>query len=384
MEKRVLMLATTAAMIEQFNKNNIAILNEMGIKVDVIGNFYEGNPISEERLEEFKSWICERGGNCYNYPATRKPYDFLNNFRAYKKAVEIIKKNRYLFIHCHNPIGAVIGRLAGHSTGTKVIYTAHGFHFYDGAPLTNWLLYYPVEKWLSKYTDTIITINKEDYKRAKDKFYAKNVKYIPGIGVDTKRFEDKHAGSEIRKDLGINPNDVVILSVGELNKNKNHEVVIKALGKLNRKDIYYIIAGKGALDSYLIQVAREVKIEDKVKLVGFRSDIENYFNAADLFILPSIREGLNVSLMEAMASGLPCIAGKIRGNVDLIDSGKGGYLFDVSSQDDLADKINMIKDHMKEFGEYNLKKIVQFDTASVCEKLTDVYSEFDGGKRLKK
>ena len=122
--------------------------------------------------------------------------------------------------------------------------------------------------------------------------------------------------------------------MGELNKNKNHEVVIRALGNLATDNIYYIIAGKGALESYLKETAREVKVEDKLKLVGFRSDIERFFDAADIFILPSIREGLNVSLMEAMASGLPCIAGNIRGNVDLIDSGKGGYLFDVSSKEE--------------------------------------------------
>lgn len=381
MEKRVLMLATTAAMIEQFNKNNIAILNEMGIKVDVIGNFDKGNPISTERLEAFKNWISERGGICYNYPATRKPFDFVNNFKAYKKAVEVIKKNKYLFIHCHNPIGAVIGRLAGKSTNTKVVYTAHGFHFYDGAPILNWLLYYPVEKWLSRYTDTIITINKEDYKRATEKFHAKKAEYIPGVGIDIERFGNEHGGSDIRKELGIKPEDTVILSVGELNKNKNHEVVIRALGNLATDNIYYIIAGKGALESYLKETAREVKVEDKLKLVGFRSDIERFFDAADIFILPSIREGLNVSLMEAMASGLPCIAGNIRGNVDLIDSGKGGYLFDVSSKEELAEKLQMIREHLDEFGEYNRQKIKSFDVDTVSGKLRKVYSELGENKK---
>ena len=380
MKERVLMLATTAAMIEQFNKTNITILNEMGITVDVIGNFEKGNPISEKRLEEFKKWINERGGTCYNYPATRNPFDLVNNFKAYKDAVEVIRKNKYMFIHCHNPIGAVIGRLAGRTTGTKVVYTAHGFHFYKGAPLANWLMYYPVEKFLSRFTDTIITINREDYKVATEKFHARDVRYIPGIGVDKGRFEIKRGGSDVRKKLGIKPEDVVVLSVGELNKNKNHEVVIKALGKLDAKNIYYVIAGKGALDNYLVQISRDANMENRLKLVGFKSDIENYYAAADLFILPSIREGLNVSLMEAMASGLPCIAGNIRGNVDLIDSGKGGYLFDVSSADDLDDKLMMIKGHMKEFGVYNRKKIDRFDVDTVRSMLIDLYSELTGKK----
>ena len=380
MKERVLMLATTAAMIEQFNKTNITILNEMGITVDVIGNFDKGNPISEKRLEEFRKWISERGGTCYNYPATRNPFDLVNNFKAYKEAVDVLRKNKYMFIHCHNPIGAVIGRLAGHATGTKVVYTAHGFHFYKGAPLANWLMYYPVEKFLSRFTDTIITINREDYNVATEKFHARDVRYIPGIGVDKGRFGVKHGGYEVRKKLGIKPDDVVVLSVGELNKNKNHEVVIKALGKLNAQNVYYVIAGKGALDNYLVQISRDAHMENRLKLVGFKSDIENYYAAADLFILPSLREGLNVSLMEAMASGLPCIAGNIRGNVDLIDSGKGGYLFDVSSAEDLDDKLKMIQGHMKEFGVYNRKKIDKFDVDTVRSMLINIYSELTGKK----
>lgn len=380
MEDRVLMLATTAAMIEQFNKTNIDVLNDMGVKVDVVGNFDKGNPISAERLKDFKDWVSARGGVCYNYSATRCPFDFINNFKAYKKVVEILRKNEYTFLHCHTPIGAVIGRLAGHITGTKVVYTAHGFHFYTGAPLLNWLLYYPVEKWLSRYTDTIITINKEDYKRAKEKFYAKNVEYIPGIGVDTDRFKRKLNGAKIREKLGIKPEDEVILSVGELNKNKNHEVVIKALGNLKRDNIYYIIAGKGKLDSYLKQVSRDAKMENRLKLVGFQSDIENYYDASDIFILPSIREGLNVSLMEAMSSGLPCVAGNIRGNVDLIDEGKGGYLFDVTSVEDVDKKLQMIEKHKREFGEYNKHKIGQFDIDTVRNKITKLYSKLTGRK----
>jgi len=375
MQKRVLMLATTAAMIEQFNKTNIAILNDMGITVDVIGNFDEGNPISGERLEKFKDWIEERNGVCYNYTATRKPCDLINNFKAYKKVVEIVRQNNYMFIHCHTPIGAVIGRLAGRVTGTKVVYTAHGFHFYKGAPLLNWLIYYPVEKMLSRFTDTIITINKEDYSIAVEKFHAKKVEYIPGIGIDTDRFVPNKSDNRIRKELGIKPDDIVILSVGELNKNKNHQVVIKALGNMKKDNVYYIIAGKGKLEKDLIKISRDANVENKLKLVGFKSDIENYYKAADVFVLPSIREGLNVSLMEAMASGLPCIAGNIRGNVDLIDNGKGGYLFDVSSPEQLEEKLRLLKNHVKEFGAYNHRKIMDFSVDTVTEKLIKVYSE---------
>jgi len=376
MEKRVLMLATTAAMIEQFNKNNIALLNDMGFIVDMIGNFDKGNPISDERLNQFRKWISERGGICYNYSATRNPLDVINNYKAYKKAVEVLTKNRYTFIHCHNPIGAVIGRLAGHNTRTKVVYTAHGFHFYDGAPVLNWLLYYPVEKFLSRYTDTLITINREDYKRASEKFHAQRVRYIPGVGVDTNRFGGTCSSNDVRKSLGIKCDDIVLLSVGELNKNKNHGVVIKALSRLKKKNIYYIIVGKGKLEARLKQLAVEENVASRVKIVGFQDDIKAYYEAADIYVLPSIREGLNVSLMEAMACGLPCIVGDIRGNKDLIDVGEGGYLFDVTSVEDLAGKIKkLLNENRYYYGTYNLKKIQKFDVKVTMKTLKSTYLE---------
>ena len=157
---RVLMLATTAAMIEQFNKNNIELLESLGYEVHVAGNFEQGNPITYERLEEFKKWIGEHNGKWFHIPSTRKPNDLRNNCMALKIVIKMINEYHYDFIHCHTPIGSVIGRIAARKTHTKIIYTAHGFHFYDGAPLKNWLIFYPIEKHFSRYTDVLITINK--------------------------------------------------------------------------------------------------------------------------------------------------------------------------------------------------------------------------------
>ena len=211
--------------------------------------------------------------------------------------------------------------------GTKVIYTAHGFHFYKGAPLKNWVLYYPIERLLARYTDVLTTINIEDYERAKKSFKAKKIKYIPGVGIDTNRFQQIDVNKLVkRQEIGVPEDSFVVLSVGELNKNKNHETVIKAIARLNNPNVYYVICGQGVLEDYLKKLIKELGLERQIKLLGFRKDIGEICKVADLFVFPSFREGLSVALMEAMASGLPIVCSEIRGNVDLVKDQKGGYL----------------------------------------------------------
>jgi len=376
--KTMLMLATTAAMLEQFNKSNIELLWEMGYTVHVAGNFKEGNPISDERLSVFKNWIEVHNGKCFHIPSTRKPTDLKGNYSAYKQVLSLISEYKYEFIHCHTPIGSVIGRLAAHKTKTKIIYTAHGFHFYDGAPTKNWLLYYPVEKFLSSWTDALVLINTEDYNRAKTKFKAKKTYYVPGIGIDTGEFDyllDNDKIKELRNSIGVPLEATMLLSVGELNENKNHKVVIEALNEIDRKDIHYVIAGRGHLQNYLMELAEKYGLSNRVHILGFRNDIKDLLHVADIFLLPSLREGLNVSLMETMASGLPCICGDIRGNRDLIDEGKGGYRV---TPNDVGEWKNTIEElandnDKKGIGDYNKDKIKNFRVDIVINLMKKIY-----------
>lgn len=383
-KKRVLMLATTAAMIEQFNKNNIEILNDMGYIVDVLGNWEKGNPISEQRLSAFREWVGARGGCCYNYPATRNPLDIRKNNAAINEAVRLIREYQYEFIHCHNPIGAVIGRIAAHKTCTPVVYTAHGFHFYDGAPIKNWLLFYPVEKYLSRWTDSLVTITLEDYKRAKEKFHSKRLYYIPGVGIDLDKYNqiesEKRDAGGIRAELGVLDNDFLIASVGELNSNKNHQIVIRALANLPKDiqpHVHYVVAGKGNEEANLNKLAADLKIANRVHILGYRDDIREILNATDLYAFPSKREGLSVSLMEAMAMGLPVVCSKIRGNVDLIDQGKGGFLVDSNSDEEWAKAIRAILTggDTKEYGKYNSDKVNLFTKEVVNDKMKKIYQD---------
>lgn len=341
--KKMLMMATTAAMIEQFNKNNILILIDMGYEVHVAGNFEKGNPISEKRLDEFKVWLKEKKCKWFNIPSTRKPTDY-NNIKAYKKVIELINEYQYEFIHCHTPIGSIIARCAAHNTNTPIIYTAHGFHFFKGAPLKNWILYYPVERFFSRWTDLLILINNEDYKRARKKFYTKWVEIIPGVGVDTKHFRECNVDKEQKKEeLGIENNKFILLSVGELQKRKNQEVVIDALGSIQDKDIVYLIVGKGELKNYYKEKIKQYGLENNIFLLGYRSDIDELCSIADCFVHPSIREGLGIAPLEAMASGCPLISGNINGMKDYTENGKTGYCIEPKSINEMIDAINSMK-----------------------------------------
>lgn len=373
MNKRVLMVATVPSMIGQFNMDNIRLLLEMGCQVDVACDFTDTSVWPEQRTKEFKERLSELGIECFQLDFSRNPFKIKRHIDSYRDTKKLIRERQYSFVHTHTPTASAVVRVAAHKLKTKVVYTAHGFHFYKGAPIRNWLIFYPVEKWLSKYTDTLITITQEDFKRASEHFSAKNTVYVPGVGVDTKRFTANPAGREkIRKEMSLSDEQVVLLSVGELNTNKNHEAVIRAIKGL---DLVYVIVGKGILGEDLKALAADNNVD--LRLTGFRKDVEDFYQAADIYILPSIREGLNVSLMEAMASRLPCLVGRIRGNIDLIDEDKGGFLFNPLDVCEICDVYKEMagrnKEERRELGEYNLKKIKGFDRQAVEKMMLSVY-----------
>lgn len=343
-------------------------------------NGYETYVCARNDYENKEECVIPYCDNYYDLPFERSPIKF-NNIKVYKQLKEFINSNEFDIIHCHTPIGGVLSRLAARSSRKKettVIYTAHGFHFYKGAPIVNWLLYYSIERWLARYTDVLVTINKEDYIRAK-KFKAKRIEYVPGVGIDTKKYS-AFVVNKIKKrsDIGVPDDAFIVLSVGELNKNKNHEVIIKALANLNNKKIQYVICGQGPLDNHLKELAKKLGIKEQVKLLGFRKDISEICKAADIFAFPSYREGLSVSLMEAMASGLPVVCSDIRGNSDLIEDGKGGYLVKPSDVEEFTRRIKNIEEDLvlrKKFGEFNENRIKQYGKENVIKIMEKIYNK---------
>lgn len=304
------------------------------------------------------------------------------NIKAFKQIVKIIKENDIDYIHCNTPTGGILGRLAGKKCKVKkVIYQVHGFHFYKGAPKKNWRVYYPVEKWLARYTDALVTINQEDYAFASDNLKFRNdgkVYYVHGVGINTALYKpEKETRSVKRSELGLSEDDFVLISAGELNTNKNNRVIISALEQLKRNDIHYVLCGVGESEAELKKQVEKAGLQDNVHFLGYRTDVKELYQMADCFVMPSIREGLSRSIMEAMSSGLPCIVSKIRGNVDLIDDGNGGYLCDTHDVSAYAEKLDILASDpelKKKMGEYNLVAVQNFSTETVKKEIQEIYA----------
>lgn len=379
--KRVLMLASVASMIDQFNMPNIALLQKLGYQVDVACNFIEGNTCSDARVAELKQKLQDMHVRCYQIDFARNIKHMGQNMKALWQVEALMKQNTYEFCHCHSPIGGVVARIAGHRTRTKVIYTAHGFHFYQGAPVMNWLVYYPVEKMLSRWTDVLITINHEDYKLAKKKFKMKKLTYVPGIGIDTQReCLSQKEKEEKRKELGIPQDAFLITNAAEFTPNKNQKTVIEAIEQLHNSNIYFVMCGIGEKKAELEQYVKEHGVEEHIRFVGFRNDLHEILQTSDCFVLSSFREGLSVALMEAMAEGLPVVCGRIRGNVDLIKDGKGGILVSPENKEDYEAAFRKLYEmkhkeltDFQRMGHINAENVKSFGRLAVERLMENVY-----------
>lgn len=327
---KILYVTTISNTVNAFLIPHIKMLIDEGHHVDVAFNIEQ----------EVKSEINEMGCKVHVLPFQRSPLK-KDNILAYKMLKSIIISEEYALVHTHTPVASAIVRLVCRELfDVRVFYTAHGFHFFNGAPILNWLLYYPIEKWLARYTDTLITINREDYERAINKFKARRIEYLPGVGIALDKFNTVEIDRELkRRQLGLPEDAFVVLSVGELNTNKNHEVVIRAIKNLKNSKIHYIICGKGKLEVYLNNLNKKLGLEEQIHLLGFRNDIPEIFKISDVFAFPSYREGLPVALMESMASGLPVVASNIRGNSDLVEDGKCGYLLEPKDAEGFSKRI---------------------------------------------
>lgn len=260
---------------------------------------------------------------------------------AYRQLRGLFEEEHFDIVHTHTPVGSVLTRLAARDArvgGTKVIYTAHGFHFYKGAPMINWVLWYPVEKLMSRFTDVLVTINHEDFERAK-KFAHCRVEYVPGVGVDLSHFASVKCRDAMRRELGIEAKDFALLSVGDLIPRKNQTTVIRALPLLP-KDVTLTVCGDGPELINLRELAEELGVSDRVYLLGFRNDVADIMAACDALVFPSVHEGLPVTIMEAMASGLPIVASTIRGIYpDLLADHKSGLLLSETTPEAIASAV---------------------------------------------
>lgn len=355
-----------------FALSAIRAAKELGIDFTIAQNM---SMADKNHMDEF---CLQHGIKMIHIDFGRNPLN-KSNFLARKQLLELMKREQYDFVHCNTPTGGLVGRIAAAQARVpKVIYMAHGFHFWKGAPVKNWLVYYPVERLLARLSDRVITINREDYACAQQFRYKKGgrAEYVPGVGIDVERFApNAEVRAAKRKELGLNGNEIMLLSVGELNRNKNHRVVIEALAQWKREDVRYVICGSGLLKEEYRRLAQSLGVAEQIVLAGYQADINSFCQAADIFVFPSLREGLPVSLMEAMAAGLPCVASRIRGNEDLLPDSE--LLFDATDVDSLHRALQDATN--KELAECEIKKNMQtlqmFSMQEAVDAMRRVYVE---------
>ena len=326
--------------------------------------------------------LAENGVFFHQIEFSRKPYS-LKNLKAYKQLLELCKMERFDAIHCNTPVGGFFGRIVGSKCKiSSIIYQAHGFHFYKGAPLINWLVYYPIEKWLAHKTDILITINNEDYNLAKNKMHLKKggrVEYVPGVGIDAAQYKyNLMVRNKKREELGFSSSDIILISAGELIKRKNYKTAIDAVILAKNPRIHYLICGEGPLKDKLMNYCQQRNMEKHIHFLGFTTNVKDLMLASDIFVLSSVQEGLARCLMEAMASKLPCVVSDIRGNNDLIKQNVGGFLCNPKDYRDFCNKITLLSTdyHMREEMGASNADIVDsvFSINSVVSYLKAIYS----------
>lgn len=344
--KKVLFTATVDSHILQFHIPYLKMFKEKGYEVHVATNGTETIPYCDVK---------------HVVSFARSPIK-ISNLKAIIQLRKIINENNFEIVHCHTPMGSVVTRIAAKKARkreTRVIYTAHGFHFFKGAPMVNWLVFYPVEKYLSKYTDCLITINQEDYELAKRKFkQCKQIELVHGVGVDESKFDfemserEKH---ELREKLGLRDEDFVLIQVGELNKNKNQIMSINAMKELvkEKSNIHLLLVGQGELEDFYKKKIKEYNLQKNIHMLGYRNDIPKLLKISNVLLSLSYREGLPVNIMEAMCCGLPIIATDCRGNRDLIDE-----CIEIGNVEKLKEDILQKKWNIKyDINSYSLKNI---------------------------
>ncbi|MCY9672819.1 glycosyltransferase family 4 protein [Bacillus sp. MM09(2025)] len=371
MKKKVLFCATVDYHFKAFHLPYFRWFQEQGWEVHTAANGQLELPYVDQ---------------AHSIPIQRSPFHVHNRF-AYVELKKLLAKEHYDFIHCHTPMGSVIGRLAAKSArkkGTKVLYTAHGFHFWQGAPLQNWLLYYPIERWLARHTDALITINGEDFKSA-DRLSKEraSVYYVPGMGVDMKRFAPVHEKEKqrLRAVHGFSSEDFILLCAGELNANKNQGMLIKACAQLYRKipNVKIVFAGEGAMRPMYEKLVHELHLEKHVHFAGFCKHIEEWMHLSDVCVSTSLREGLGMNLLEAMSAEKPVIATENRGHCELIRHGVNGFLVKPHDVNDLAEYLRQLyhkRDQLPLMGKAGRSLAYAFAQEQTVSAMEEIYTTY--------
>ncbi|KKY01800.1 glycosyl transferase [Paraclostridium benzoelyticum] len=371
---KVLVTAHLGRHFRIFGQSDYKVLLNMGHEVHIAANF-------NEEIDKFDNPNVIK----HQIDFDRNPFS-IQNLRALKQLKKLFRKEDFELIHCQSPSGGAITRLASKETrkrGTKVLYTAHGLHFFEGAPKKNWIMYYNFEKFFGKYTDCIITINNEDFYLAKNRLKIKDVQHIHGVGIDLNKFKPqiKKNKLELRSKYGYKNSDFILIYVGELSYRKNQDTAIKIIKKLKDRipNIKLLLVGTGELEKQYKETVIKLNIKNNIEFLGYRNDITNLMSLSDVCISTSRQEGLPVNIMEAMATGLPLVVSNCRGNRDLVINNENGYVLPLDNIIEFEKSIEKIyrEDDLKlKFSEQSLKNIKSYDMENIQKEMEQIYSKY--------
>lgn len=371
---KVLLTATVQSHICQFHKPLVEVLHAHNCEVHVAArnNLAEKNGLKLDFVDKV-----------FDIPFSRSPKS-PDNLKAEKLLKKIINEGQYDVIHCNTPMGGIITRIAAkqaRKNGARLIYTAHGFHFYEGAPKKNWMVFYPIEKYFSRKNDTLITITKEDYRLAKEKFHCQ-VAHIHGVGVDEKRYfpVDEEKKRRLRQQMGYGENQKLLLCVGELLPNKNQKMAIRAMKYIKEQypDAVLFIAGNGPEKDNLKAEIMACDVENNVKMLGYCTHLQDYQHIVDVLVSCSYREGLPLNIVEAMLSGTPVIASINRGHKELIQDGETGFLVSANDDKAMADRVLKLLDDevlAERVGQTACQYAMDYSFTAVKRELEAIYFE---------
>lgn len=369
MKNKVLFCANVDSHIKAFHIPYLKWFKEQGYETHVATNGEEEIPFCDVK---------------HMIEIQRSPAN-IRNIKAYMQLKKLIDIEKFSVIHCHTPMGGILTRIAARKArkgNTSVIYTAHGFHFFKGASRFNWMIYYPIEKFLSRWTDCLITINQEDYNTAIQKnFRTKNIQKVRGVGIDLDKFrplgiEEKNL---LKLQYGYKSEEYILMYVAELSQRKNQEMLINCMPQLVRliPDLKLVLVGHDALNGKLQKLAKTLKVEESIDFLGRKQDVHQLLNICDIYVSPSKQEGLPVNIMEAMALGLPICSSGIRGSIDLIENGVNGLINNIEDEKALIKNIlYMYKNNNKEFEIKTLQKIERYSIKQVLKDMEKIYKVY--------
>lgn len=320
-------------------------------------------------------------------PFGRSPVD-KNNIKAYLELKNLIENEKYNLVYCHTSIASAITRLAclniRKNGNTKLLYVVHGFDFSKYSSLKSWLMYFPLERFLSRFTDGMVTINKEDYNLIfEKKFKNKDTFLINGIGINSERLKDatKLSKMNLRDEYGYDERDFILIYIAEFIHRKNHKFIIDSTPILKSKipNLRILFVGKGQLMDDMQGVVREMNLSAYISFLGFRSDIGNLICLSDVGVSSSKLEGLGLNIAEAQFCGLPVVATHDKGHEELIQHGFNGYLFPVNDKDKFIEYIETLYLNevlRKSFGKNASEFVKKFDISVSLAQMDEIFKKY--------